>query len=518
MYFHSIKLEDVYCCIARKSSFQTCWNGYHKGMKLTQEEIRNRLQKLRNYEKMYPRLQSRCVKLERQVKLLKKEIKKKDKIIKQQGEMIKVQSEMLELFKLRVEDLEKKVFGKKRKKNKDDGPKNPPMQRSKSSYRRKTPSDDEVTNTLYFKIKCCPKCDGKLSGVKDVVRYTEDVEVLSKLHEQLRKIEKQIIETGYCKICNKRVAARSLAKHSVILGRNVRQLVVYSNTVLRLSYSQIQSLVGDLVGIPVSNGEITNILEKESKRLTPCHEALKKSIGKQSGAHYDETSWKTQEEGQGNYAWVMAGTENTDAVFQLGRSRGKGNAENLKGGNDRQVGITDDYPAYKNLFDEHQLCWSHPFRKFRDLKNSEHFEGIKQQRCEKTYRDFGKLYKDLDKILAGPFDLEDRKKIKPKLMKRFEEILKAKRGDPKKLEKLKASVLEDIDCYFVCVLKEGIPADNNKAERALRHLVIKRKISFGSKTQKGADAMSVLYSVLMSLWWRKPKNFFLEYEKLTSPV
>lgn len=469
---------------------------------------------------MYPRLQARCAKLERQVERLKKEIEKKDKIIAEQGVVIKVQAEMLELFKLRVEDLEKKVFGKKRRKNKDDddGSKSPPMQRSKSSYRRQTPSDDEITDAQHFKLKSCPECNGGLSELKDVLRYTEDAPKLSQLHEQIRRVEKQIIETGYCKICNKRVTAKPIAKHTVVLGNNVRQFIVYGNTVLRLTYSQIQSLVSDLMGISVSDGEIANILEKESKLLIPSYEALKSGIHKQRGAHYDETSWKTQQEDQGNFAWVMTGTENTDAVFRLGKSRGKGNAEKLKG-ESKQVGITDNYGAYKNLFgkDEHQLCWSHPFRKLRDLKDSKHFEGVKQQRCKKTYEDFGKLYKDLNKVLALPFDLNERQRVKPKLMKRFTEILSPKRGDPQKLRKLKASVLEDIDCYFVCVLKEGIPADNNKAERALRHLVIKRKTSFGSKTQKGADTMSILYSVLMSLRWRKPQNFFLEYEKLFSP-
>jgi len=475
---------------------------------------------LRNLRKMHKADRAMIAKLKLRVKVLEKEGREKDKIIAAQGAMIKVQAEMLELFKLRVEDLEKKVFGKKRKKNNndDDKPKGPPIQRSKSSYRRKTPADSEITSTHHFEMKCCPECNGSLSQFAEAIRYTEDVEVLSKLYKQLRKVEKQIIQTGYCKICNKRVAAKPIAKHTVVLGDNVKQLITYSNTVLRLSYSQIQSLVGDLMGIFVSDGEIANILEKESKRLIPSYEALKSSIRKQNGIHYDETTWKTQQENQGNFAWVMTGTENTDTVFQLGKSRGKGNAEKLRGANNKQVGITDDYGAYKNLFGEekHQLCWSHPFRKFRDLKNSKHFNGTKEKRCGKTYQDFGKLYKDLGKVLSNPFDLEKRKKIKPKLMKHFAEILRQKRGDPEKLRKLKASVLEDMNCYFVCMLKEGIPADNNKAERALRHLVIKRKTSFGSKTQKGADSMSILYSVLMSLWWRKPENFFSEYEKLAS--
>jgi Transposase IS66 family len=60
----------------------------------------------------------------------------------------------------------------------------------------------------------------------------------------------------------------------------------------------------------------------------------------------------------------------------------------------------------------------------------------------------------------------------------------------------------------------NIPPDNNKAERAIRHLVIKRKACGGSKTQKGADVLSVLYSVLLSLYWRNPADYFGEYAKL----
>jgi hypothetical protein len=61
-----------------------------------------------------------------------------------------------------------------------------------------------------------------------------------------------------------------------------------------------------------------------------------------------------------------------------------------------------------------------------------------------------------------------------------------------------------------------IPLDNNEAERWLRHIVLKRKTSFGSKTQKWADTMSVLYSTLLSLWNSNPQTFFTEYKRLLS--
>ena len=45
----------------------------------------------------------------------------------------------------------------------------------------------------------------------------------------------------------------------------------------------------------------------------------------------------------------------------------------------------------------------------------------------------------------------------------------------------------------------AIPADNNRAERELRPLVIARKISFGSQSEAGARTREVLMSVLHTL-------------------
>ena len=49
-----------------------------------------------------------------------------------------------------------------------------------------------------------------------------------------------------------------------------------------------------------------------------------------------------------------------------------------------------------------------------------------------------------------------------------------------------------------------IPADNNRAERELRPLVIARKISFGSQSQAGARTRETLMTVLHTLRKREP--------------
>ena len=49
-----------------------------------------------------------------------------------------------------------------------------------------------------------------------------------------------------------------------------------------------------------------------------------------------------------------------------------------------------------------------------------------------------------------------------------------------------------------------IPADNNLAERELRPLVIARKVSFGSQSERGAETRGILMTVLHTLCKRTP--------------
>jgi transposase len=57
----------------------------------------------------------------------------------------------------------------------------------------------------------------------------------------------------------------------------------------------------------------------------------------------------------------------------------------------------------------------------------------------------------------------------------------------------------------------NVPADNNRAERELRPLVIARKISFGSQSEQGAQTREILMSVLHTL--RKRTNNIFEVFK-----
>jgi transposase len=458
-------------------------------VELTKEEINKRLIRLRNLEYLYARARERIVLLEKENRQLKQRIKELEEKDKDKGEK-------LEAMAYQLEQIKNKLFGKKPIQN---GliQKKESKERDISSYQRSIPKN--ITETKTHPIDQCSHCGEKLKGKSVRVFFEEDVPL------PIQKIViRHQVEVGYCPECKRQSSGCPIPSKKAVLGENIKKYVCVLSIANRLSHVQIQDHINDVFDLQVSIGEIGNILQTEAGSLRPKYQALKESILNQTGTHYDETGWKVQKEEQGKYAWVATGTENFDTVFLLGKSRGKGNIDDIGKG---KVGISDNYGAYKNAFAEHQLCWAHPQRKLRDLAESQEFGQRKKKQILKTYKQFSNLYWRIRKKIGN----EISPYLKRKFQTDFNQISEHHPLDPTPLAKLKESLRRDEEKYFTFLKYLGIPIDNNKAERALRHLVIKRKISFGSKTQRGAETTSILASVILSLKWNGPEHWFKSY-------
>lgn len=492
---------------------------------LTADEINHRLTRLRNFENnLYPAARARIDKLETRVKILEAE---KAKWLEEKVEM----QALIQKLLLQVEALNTKVFGKKRSKggssddsnttSSPDEPHAPKQSRSASSYRRTVPSDDEVTSTMQHPLDIAdssPHAGHILSKQKTINYFEEDVILPSEI--SLKTVVKHQVAAAYCEDCGTWLYGADIPKQQVVLGESLPKLVSFLSVVARFSYQQITEHVNLFYHIKLSDGLIGDMLESQAVKLRPAYEGLIESILKQSGVHFDESTWKILIEKVGNYVWVMTGTDNRDAAFFFGQSRGKGVLDKmlapLKASGRKIIGISDDYRVYRVVeqFLAHALCWAHPNRKLRDLSESKTLPSLTKSHCVKVYKQFNILYRQVNELWVADVSDEQRNKRRKVLEARFTTIAKPHSKDPPELATYKDSLRTNKAAYFVCLQYPNIPPDNNKAERSLRHLVIKRKACFGSKTQKGADVLSVLYSVLLSLHWRNPSDYFSEYDKL----
>ena len=66
----------------------------------------------------------------------------------------------------------------------------------------------------------------------------------------------------------------------------------------------------------------------------------------------------------------------------------------------------------------------------------------------------------------------------------------------KKTRELAREFIYDWDAIWAVLDDPSLPLTNNEAERALRHWVISRRISFGTRTPQGTRVFALLASVI----------------------
>jgi hypothetical protein len=158
--------------------------------KLSQEEINRRMIQWRNDRMLEPQRQQRMKELEERCTRLEAENAAKDR--------------MIEKLLLRIEQLEKIIFGSKKGPDGQSGsfkvsapPKAPKQPRNNASYRRAIPASEEITHHTHHPINDCPDCRTKLRRKQTAIRFVEDIPLPQKM------VTKQTIEKGYCPQCRR---------------------------------------------------------------------------------------------------------------------------------------------------------------------------------------------------------------------------------------------------------------------------------------------------------------------------
>lgn len=458
---------------------------------LSKEEVERRLIRLRNLEALYEAQRFKIWHLRDENRELKKEVARLTSVVQAQGETIND-------LKLQIEELRTIVFGKQRNHDygrHDDVPPpqaTPPIERTRESYQRKIPREHEITEIKHHPVSRCVSCGGKLHRRNHASYFEEDIPLPHK-----KIVVRHTIEKGYCDTCETWSAGAPLPSSPVILGTNVKRYIAYLSIVCRQSYSQTQDMLKHTYDFNISQGEIANIMEREGERLRPSYERLKAKIRGEPSVHLDETSWHLLTHGDRSYAWTMTGGISSDTVFALGKTRGKGNADDLIGDSEAVV-VSDDYGAYRNMKNPHQLCWAHILRKLRNLATSEEMNDAVHVHCVHAHETFASIYAHIEQARQS----SDPGSAHDALLARLTAFAIPHRLDPAKLSRVKLQIGARTENYLTCLVYPNVASDNNAAERSLRHLVLKRKISFGSFSLRTAETTAILLSVLMS-WKRR---------------
>ena len=484
--------------------------------RLSPEVVAERMVELRNLRKLHIRDRKQIADLKTELAIVRSE----NAELKQTVATLQIQ----------IAELQTMVFGRKERPPMGGTPIAPALFvpekiiRARASYKRPTPPPTAITTEVAAPLPAVCTCGGSFDPKRITThdRYVEDIPLPEITPDyQAKLVARYTIERSRCLACGKVTTGNNtdLGGARVALGPNVRLLVTHLVSVVGLSYAQVTSMLLGLYGFVVSDGEVAAILHKQHKSWTPAYNQLKSDIRASPVRHYDETPWKIQSADNAGYAWVMSAANSPKTLFHFATSRGAGHAKQLHGSNKDNtsevhagVHISDDYGAYRNLSGQQQLCWVHLYRTIRDLKYNTNLPEEQQSCVNDWYASFAGIYSDLRTYLSEPYDEVVRAAQAAELWQRTTELAgqlaPQKTGEPDKLRRLKAQLLRaGKDKLFVCLLK-NTPCDNNRAERDLRQLVLKRKRSFGSKSEKGAQALATVLSLCTTTWRTNPSNYF----------
>jgi len=154
--------------------------------------------------------------------------------------------------------------------------------------------------------------------------------------------------------------------------------------------------------------------------------------------------------------------------------------------------MSDGYQAYRK-YTRRLRCWAHLIRKARGLSESLNQEA--QVFGEKVLACLTLLIEQIYQARAGP-----NTNLKTEFADQLEDLkawCEQHRDCPhQKTRQLARELLNDWDAIWTVLEHPELPITNNIAEQALRHWVIARKISYGTRTRQGSRSFTLLASVI----------------------
>jgi transposase len=265
-------------------------------------------------------------------------------------------------------------------------------------------------------------------------------------------------------------------------GPRLHSFVVTLTGAFRMSRRNARELMRTAFGVDMSLGAISKVEGSVSRQLASYHAEAMERVRTANNAHTDETGWTEACEA----AWLWASATDKATVFVIRKSRGSEVAKEILGPEFGGTNVTDRYSGYRGMSSEqHQVCWAHLLRDFRDVAES---GGVAAQTIGECLEDaahalFNAWHRLRDgELTRGQF----RRRVRP-LRSRIRGLLEAGTlCDSNRAQSVCRGILRDEAKLWTFVAVEGVEPTNNAAEQALRSAVIWRKTSYGTQSARGS--------------------------------
>jgi len=443
----------------------------------------------------------------RRISELEAQLKQRDERItaleKQVAELIKINAELAE----QVKKLTDKVA--KLSKNSSNSSKPPssdivkPPRKKKSNTSRtiggqpghtkheRTPfAMDEIDDFQTHTLDRCPDCGGQLEEVKNSSNVVQQVEVVKKpIH-----IEQHTGLCYWCEHCQKFHYAPMPAhiEKGQLIGPRLTAVIAYMKGACHCSFSTIRKFLRDVVGVTVSRGQLSKLIQKASAAFEQAYTELLEQLPSEARLNIDETGHKENKK----RFWTWCFRAETYTLFKIADSRGSKVLIDVLGEDFAGVIGCDYFSAYRKYMKDFdiliQFCIAHLIRELKYLAGlSDKATANYGQKLLDAMRDMFSIFHKVEELTASDFAdaMEESRKA-------FLDIALTCVPGTRQAQNLANRFLQHGEAYFQFITTPDIEPTNNLAEQAIRFVVIDRYITQGTRSEKGRLWSERIWTVL----------------------
>jgi transposase len=361
------------------------------------------------------------------------------------------------------------------------------------------PKPDRIDRTVHVPAPTiCPHCQSEgLTPMEENTEHVQEDIVIQPRTLVTRYLHGQAL----CPRCHRPVVQAGEGELlNAPIGPVAKSVALYLRYRMGLPYRKTAELFGELFGLQFVPASALGFDRKAAARGTPIYEDLGEKIRASDVVHADETSWRS--DGVGHFVW-FAGNENL-AFFHIDRHRSADVAQTIFGENFNGTLVRDRYAAYNGIGADWQACIAHIITKAKEI-SGEHALLPQMEKDTATgpfctrVRDLGARLCDVgQKLKSGEIPWKAAPTFEKRSVKELNQICKQPlRFKP--AETLRTFLAGPEQKFLFTFLRHpGVPPTNNHAEQSLRHLVIFRKICFGTRSDSGLKTHSILPSLVQT--------------------
>jgi len=292
-------------------------------------------------------------------------------------------------------------------------------------------------------------------------------------------------------------------KAAGLVGPNLSALAAYQKGDGHMSYSTIQRFWNEVLGIPISRGQLVNVVQKVSAAFATPYEELRAALVDQPHLGVDESGHKDC--GDKLWTWCFRAPEFT--VFHIDPSRSSDVLKAILTETFGGILGSDYFSAYHKYMADCgvlvQFCWAHLIRDIRFL--AEH--------TDKSLRIWGhKLLPWVRQLFetwhrAASMTAAGFARAMDRIRRGFLTAVRRppQRGEAQNLAARFRGV--EADNYFRFLTTPGIEPTNNQTEQAIRHIVIDRHITQGTRGKRGQQWCQRVWTILATYRQQKRRVF-----------